>query len=512
MLQNLPIGNGSKEKIIFKSGSREISWQQFLVDVDVLSTALSSSSATATYQHRHSHQHAPIPPALRWALCCKDAYLFTVSLYATLNSKGCPVLLPNNNSGTIKLLQNEFDAILMDSADVDVADNAGKTNDIDVATSSSKFSDVCAACKKISLPSGFSCSIYYRNATPNSSQPAKYNGNNEQIILFTSGSAGAPKKIVRSLKQTLDEIKTLEDTFGSIIADGAEVYSTVSHQHIYGILFYIFWPLFTSRTIHLPPLAYPENIEALLAKNLPAILISSPALLSRMSPADAPSSTHAKTSNQRITIFSSGGKLQATTLSARNLNIIDVLGSTETGGIAFRKFGDGSNDSWTPFPKVHVSLDAQTQCLKVFSPLCDCDNWIMGDKARINPDGTFQLLERADRIAKIEGKRISLSEIENVLKQHQVVKDAYVVAMEAAGAAEAKSKRQYVAALVVLTSAGKEIMVSLGRKPLNAELKKLLAQYFEPIILPKQFRYTDAIPCNAQGKVVTTEIRKLFEN
>lgn len=453
MLQNLLTGTGSKEKIIFKNGAQEITWGEFLTDIAALTATLSTT------------------PHQRWALCYTDAYLFTVSLLAVLKSKGCPVLLPNNNPGTIKLLQKEFDALLADSVDT---------------------SDFLEKCANVVLSTRFACKLWRCDDVTESRSCPSCDGS---IIFFTSGSAGAPKKIARSLRQTLDEVKTLEATFGSMISAGAEVYATVSHQHIYGILFYIFWSLYADRTIHFPPLAYPENIAALLTQDQPVILISSPALLARMSPAQI--------TNQRVTIFSSGGKLSGTAINS--CNIIDVLGSTETGGVAFRKLGE---DSWTPFPKVHIAVDAETQCLKISSPLCDADNWVMGDRAIINADGTFQLLERADRIAKIEGKRVSLLEIETMLKQHHAVKDAYVIAMEME--TTASTHRQYTAALLVLTDWGKEFLERHGRRALNLELKKQLAHYFEPIIVPKRFRYVDALPCNAQGKIVLDEARKVF--
>ena len=57
------------------------------------------------------------------------------------------------------------------------------------------------------------------------------------------------------------------------------------------------------------------------------------------------------------------------------------------------------------------------------------------------------MLGRADRIAKIEDKRVSLSEIERRLLEHVFVKDAVAVALE-------DSARQYIGVVVELTGAG----------------------------------------------------------
>ena len=75
-----------------------------------------------------------------------------------------------------------------------------------------------------------------------------------------------------------------------------------------------------------------------------------------------------------------------------------------------------------------------------------------------------------------------------------------------------KSNRQYIAALVVLNDAGEKYLALNGKKNINTEFKKLLSDHFDFILLPKQFRYIEKIPVNTQGKVVLSEIKKIFEN
>lgn len=431
MLQNLLIGNGLKEEIIFKDPDHDIFRGQFLADIDILIARLSA---------RKCH---------RWALCYQNSYLFTVALFAVLCSKGQPVLLPNNQLGTIELFRGEFDEILSD------------------LPSLNQFVDSDA--NIVETPRNLEC--------------------DSGIVFFTSGSTGQAKKVVRSLEQTIQEIEVLEDVFGEIVANSS-VYTTVSHQHIYGLIFYILWSLYAGRVIHIPKLNWIESVERIITQDTnPVILISSPSLLMRM--------PEIKITNKRVTIFSSGGRLTTTAISG--CNIIDVLGSTETGGVAFKNYFDYN---WKPLPRVAVQLD-ETGCLKVSSPFCGCDDFVMGDKAQINHDGSFRLLERADRIVKIEGKRVSLIEVENVLKQHEFVSEAYAISME--------NKRQYIAVVIVLSAEGRICLKNKEKRFVNSELKKLLARYFEPVVLPKQFRYLDAIPVNDQGKYVVAEIMKIFE-
>ena len=91
---------------------------------------------------------------------------------------------------------------------------------------------------------------------------------------------------------------------------------------------------------------------------------------------------------------------------------------------------------------------AAEDLLEVRSPFAGDEGWqALGRSRRLRADGRFELLGRADRIAKIEDKRVSLSEIERRLLEHAFVKDVVAVALE-------DSARQYIGAVVELTGAG----------------------------------------------------------
>src|SRR5215475_4321760 len=62
------------------------------------------------------------------------------------------------------------------------------------------------------------------------------------LVLFTSGSTGAPQAIPKKLSQIAQEVATLETQFGGMLG-GVDVITTVSRQHIYGLLFNVLWPL-----------------------------------------------------------------------------------------------------------------------------------------------------------------------------------------------------------------------------------------------------------------------------
>ena len=91
---------------------------------------------------------------------------------------------------------------------------------------------------------------------------------------------------------------------------------------------------------------------------------------------------------------------------------IEVLGSTETGGIAWRQ-QESADASWTPMPGVAVDAD-DAQMLSVTSPFTGGETIATGDVVERVGDA-FRLIGRADRIAKIEGKRVSLARVEESL-------------------------------------------------------------------------------------------------
>ena len=209
-----------------------------------------------------------------------------------------------------------------------------------------------------------------------------------------------------------------------------------------------------------------------------------------------------------ITIFSSGGLLEKNDAKQVN-NIlgvypIEVLGSTETSGIAFRQRDANTNACrWQPLPLVKLDLDPTTQRLMVRSPFFGGDeNFMMGDMASFSDDGSFELLGRADRLVKIEEKRISLIQIENLLKAHKLVAHAYALKLE--------TNRQYIAAIIVLSATGQNLLEKNGNLWLNNQLKTALSEHIDRLALPKQFRYVKEIPTNSQGKYVTEELEQLF--
>ncbi|HAU81132.1 MAG TPA: AMP-binding protein, partial [Stenotrophomonas sp.] len=88
----------------------------------------------------------------------------------------------------------------------------------------------------------------------------------------------------------------------------------------------------------------------------------------------------------------------------------EVFGSSETGGVAWRRWS-AARPQWHPLPGVAWRIDEG--CLAVRSPhLASEDWWLTQDRAVADDGHSFRLLGRADRIVKIEERRVSLDALE----------------------------------------------------------------------------------------------------
>ena len=169
------------------------------------------------------------------------------------------------------------------------------------------------------------------------------------LVLYTSGSTGAPQAIAKKLSQMAVEVATLESQFGDLVG-ASDVVATVSHQHIYGLLFKVLWPLAAGRAIHTRSFSFLEELTAAPAER-DCLLVSSPAHLKRL-----PENPAWAAASQRLTaVFSSGGPLPFEVARATErllgLTPIEVYGSSETGGVAWRR-QQANDEAWTPFAGV----------------------------------------------------------------------------------------------------------------------------------------------------------------
>ncbi|KGM54222.1 AMP-binding protein [Lysobacter daejeonensis GH1-9] len=317
-----------------------------------------------------------------------------------------------------------------------------------------------------------------------------------QLVVYTSGSTGEATAIRKCLGQLAREVEALQATFGERLED-AVVHGTVSHQHIYGLLFRVLWPLAAGRVIA-PRLFFHEEIAAAL--DAPALLVSSPAHLKRIP--DTLDWQRART--QLRAVFSSGGALPEEAAVAARCTLghapVEIYGSSETGGIAWRE-RQQPGPAWTPLPGVAWRITEGQ--LEVASPhLPGRDWWRSADRVEADGAGGFHLLGRADRIVKVEERRVSLTALERQLTALPEVTEARVVLID--------GPRAELAAVVVLGESAHARLQARARRGVAQALGQALAGGQDAVTRPRRWRFVDALPMNAQGKTTDAALRALF--
>jgi acyl-coenzyme A synthetase/AMP-(fatty) acid ligase len=393
----------------------------------------------------------------RWLITADNPLDFAILFLALLHSGKQVVIPPNTQPGTLVQLGTAFDAIAADPMPCDGTKRLALLAPID-------------ACTAI-------------------------------IDIYTSGSTGEPKRIRKTLAQFETEVGVLESLWGEFLGQ-ATVVASVPHYHFYGLLFRLLWPLAAGRPFDVITCAHPDTLSERLALLRNTAFVSSPALLSRL-PELVP--LESLQPPPRI-MFSSGGPLPDAAAREFHRHVgrapTEVFGSTETGGIAWRRQED--DDSWTPMPGIQVSREADG-ALSLRSPyLLESTPFRMEDAVELLPDGRFLLRGRLDRIVKIEEKRLSLPDMEARLAAHPWVAAAAAVVMTA-------TRRQSIGAVVILTPQGRQQLVTIGRRETGLFLRRHLAEYFEAVLLPRRWSFPEHLPINERGKLTHAALKALFK-
>ena len=333
-----------------------------------------------------------------------------------------------------------------------------------------------------------------------------------RLDLFTSGSTGAPKRIGKSLQQLEREAQTIESLLAPRLSPGSPIHATVPHHHLYGLTFSLIWPLLSGRPFNRQAYLFWEEVFA--SDLASAVLVTSPAHLTRL--AGFPS---LDPDRHPALVLSAGAALPVPAAQEASLVLgrapTEIFGSTETGAIAMRDWGEyaaipvASSSpispaalAWSPLPGVVVAANEDGHLL-VSSPFIGPQPFLGADLIALEADGRFHALGRADDICKIEGKRISLTAVEQCLRQMTGVADAAVLAID--------DGQPRLAAVIQLDPAGEEELRLKGPFRLGQALRRRLAGTLEPASLPKRWRFVAAIPAQVLGKRRRADLLALFD-
>jgi 4-coumarate--CoA ligase (photoactive yellow protein activation family) len=400
----------------------------------------------AAYAQAIARQLPAGPLGSRVVLACIDRYRFSAAL-AGIWLRGYVAELPANGArGTVQELSDRAHSLLHDSEGLPGIDVRG-------------LEDPSA---RAPVPLALPCAESAIAA-----------------IAYTSGSTGQPTPHAKTFVQLLSEPSAHVDGFALA---GERIVSAVPPFHIYGLLFGVLVPLLgggsMSREAPLQP------AEVMRAVQDARVLIAVPPHLAALATYQVGKWPPMKR------VFSSAAPLPAPiarALGSRGWPVTEVLGSTETGGIAHRSAPDAP---WEPLHAVRIEVDAE-QRLWVEAPWCQRQR--TEDRVQSVEDG-FRHLGRSDAVVKIGGRRVDVGEVEARLKQAAGVRDARVLAVES------RSVR------------GIELWAVIEGDGVEPEaLRRELRAHVDAVAVPRRFRVVPALPRSSTGKFPRRELLALFD-
>ncbi len=447
LLASLLLDPAAADRAVASSGGRTIGLRQFRADVAMAVQRLAAAGCR------------------RGLVASDDAYWATVALFALAHGGAETVWAPNALPATLAMLDGSFDYVVTDGA----------------------------------VPDGERI-VTLAPAGEAASMPAAMDAGKARVTLFTSGSTGTPKRITKTMRQLEVEAETVERVLGQAVPAGAWVHATVPHQHLYGLTFRLCWPLATRRPFSGGVHQFWE--PALAALKDGDVLVTSPSHLTRLGgipplPPDL----------RPGAVLSAGAPLPdeaaADTLAVLGRAAREFFGSTEAGVIASRLRDGDSSPPWRPMPGIAVTrLDDGR--LHVRSPYIEePEGQISEDLIDLDGSGCFHLRGRADRIAKIEGVRISLAEFDARLAELAGVARAGVVVLG--------EGTPYLGAVVVLDAAGGDELAASGAFRLGRRLRGDLARLLPSSALPRRWRFVPQLPTGPLGKMRAADLAALFE-
>lgn len=309
--------------------------------------------------------------------------------------------------------------------------------------------------------------------------------------VFTSGTTGAPTPCPKTSTQLLGEAHSLGLAFD--VGRDDRIVGAVAPGHIYGLLFTILLPLMRGAAFSRDTPFHGEAVARCVEEAKARVLVTVPVQLRALASVRGGSFASLRR------VFSSTGPLPEAVArefhQQHGLRVTEILGSSETGGIASRTRGGDQLDRWRPFAEVKVSVSNSGQ-LEVDSPFVDpgvARPFETADLIELDQDGSFTHLGRADGIVKIGGRRVSVSEVEESIRDQPGIEDAAVIAVPAEG-----GRGQRLLAAVV---------------PEGFDLESLrggLLEKWEPTCLPRRILGVNALPKEANGKIQRDRLYRLF--
>ncbi|MCF6346346.1 MAG: AMP-binding protein [Thiomicrorhabdus sp.] len=393
----------------------------------------------------------------------QQRHIFLIASLAIALKKGRVILPPNTTENTLKNLQNDLPNLWL------FGDKMPSMFQNENHVSSQHIENIIASVKNYPPPFCFDALSHFF-ATIKASE----------IWLYTSGSTGLPKRVVKTWQNMIDSANLAISRFN--LMTPCFIVTTVPNQHMFGLESSIFWPLLSKASLWHDRPMFPEDIISALSANTqqPALLVSTPLHIKKLIAFKLDWPKHL---NRLLSATAPMPcSLAQKTEQQMKVQVFEVYGSTETASIASKQ--STFSELWQPYQDVEFQeispkqYAVKTAGLDKFQPLNDQIEFI-------NPP-QFKLGKRDDDLIKIAGKRISLSELNRSLCAIKGISDGVFIQPKHA---------ERLAAFVVTTLS-------------STKIQQALRKMIDPVFLPRPIIFLSVLPRNDVGKILHNQLLK----
>src|SRR5574344_1273310 len=120
-------------------------------------------------------------------------------------------------------------------------------------------------------------------------------------------------------------------------------------------------------------------------------------------------------------------------------------------------------------------------------------------------DERSKVIGRVDKIIKIEEKRVSLTQIENLVKQFCEVTDVVALPID-------KRNRTFIGLVIAVNNGTTTYSDTEKRHQFVTSIKNTLKKHIPYVAMPRYVRIVNTIPTNEMGKQITAALRELFND